>query len=680
MSRLTMWTFPHFETRVDDKSIYNPIFREQLPLHRPAYFMRCQKGIIGVPVWCSTYDEAVANFGEGTFDKNSIYYSREAVFALTTFAGAQGCFIIRLADSTAKYASAIIELHVTATDVPQWERDSAGYYVEDEDGNRVPVEGTGGPGTQATAPGYLLAWRKRELKVNEDYTNIKPKTVTSGLGPDTVIYPILATRYSSPTSAGNEIAFKLYYDDGAVEDAMVDSIGALTYQFQVTKKTYGQDTVSVIRSIYNESVVYAALKDKAVDTRLDKDVALKAVLLNQFYDSYNYVNTLPIDFQLYADNLETVASLVATKELATGNTEVTDPDLYNLLSCTNQDGAPLYTAYLEDLVANAANIRMNKSYLLYLTGGSDGDISDNAIEELTRQYVKDLTYPDIIDQARYPITHIYDTGVALETKKALLSFMNFRDDIKPIISTQDCNRDRWNTADEDMSMQAALQAYAALSPESVLFGVGCCRAVICPQAGYLNNTARSDGLLPFTLDMLIKRCSVHNSTHIKGIPKGLPASGIDIFREWNWTPSSPTVKQKSWDLGGNYAQYYDMHRIHRPDSRTVYTSDTSVLSSDYFTDAVVYTKHIARYQWAVHVGLELPFSRLAEKIKSSVLNDVQTMLNGTYGVSVRVYQTDEERKIGYITHVEIKLIGYASNRIWLVDIPCYRDGYDPEEA
>ena len=679
MSRLTMWTFPHFETRVDDKSIYNPTFREQLPLHRPIFFMRCQKGVIGIPVWCSSVDEAKAIYGEGTFDKNSVYYSRESVFAMTCF-NYQGCFIVRLADDTAQYSSAVIELHVTPGDIAQWERDENGEYVEDADGNLIPIEGTGGVGTQATAPGYTLSWRKRPLEADEDMNNIAVKTVSV---PDmyvTKIYPIFVARFSAPSAAGDEIAFKMYYDAGAVEDAMIDSIEALTYQFQVTKKTYGQDTVSTIRTIYNESVVYAALKDKAVDTRLDKDTALKAVLTSQYYDSANDINLLPFDFKLYATNLETVATMVAATEVATGNSDVTNPDLYNMLSCTSRDGAPLYTAVLEDLSVNAPNVRMNKSYLLYLTGGTDGDITNTTIEELTVQYLKDLTYPDIIDQARYPMTHIYDTGVALETKKALLGFMGTRDDVKVIVSTQDCNRTVMNTADEDMSMQAALHAYAALYPESTLFGTECCRAVICPQAGYLNDTALTDGMMPFTLDMMIKRCRVHNSTYIQGIPKGLPASSIDIFNTWNWTPSSAAVKQKSWDLGGNYAQYYDMHRIHRPDSKTVYIYDTSVLSSDYFTDAVIYAKHIARYQWAVLAGLEMAFSRLAEKAKIAVQNDMLTMLNGKYGVEVRIYQTDEEAKIGYITHVEIKLIGYASNRIWLIDIPCYRDGYDSEEA
>lgn len=677
MSNLTMWTFPHYEVRVEDLSIYTPLYREQLPLHRPIFFMRCQQGPIGVPVWCSDYNYAVRVFGRGTFDKYTKWYSREAVYLRYAF-NRQGAFIVRLADSTAKYASAVIECHVTEVEVPLWQRDEYGNFLEDSDGNRIPVEGPGGPGTQATTIGYKLAWKKRVLAPDESPNTITPNTIVSEVGgTTTTIYPILALKALYPGEYGNTNGFKLYYDPERVEKAMVSSIESLVYQFASVAKTYGQDTVSPIRTTFGDVSTYVSLKDKAIDKRLEKDVAMKSVLQNLYYDKYSQTTNLAHTTKVYSEYVELIGSKIAETEVVANPTASSNPWLYNIFDATNADGIPLYSAIIDDVVASDTVV-FNPNYIIYLDGGSDGDISDSAIETLTRQYLSDLVYGEIIDSARYPFTHIYDTGVTLPTKKAFIEFLGVRDDYKVILATQDCSREVMNTKDEDMSIGASLHAACVLQPESMVFGTEVCRAEIYQQAGHLNDQTIYEGFLPATIDALIKRCRWQSREFIEGMPKGLPHSGVTIFRDWNWTPYMPAHKQANWDIGLNYFQYYDMTRIHYPDIRSVYRYDTSVLSSAIFTDVIVYTKHIVRFNWARLSGVELPFARLADKAKNNVLNDMTLMLNGMYGVEVRFYQTEEEAKIGYIAHGEIKLTGYAPNRVWIVDVKCYRDGYTPE--
>ena len=677
MSNLTMWTFPHYEVRVEDLSIYTPLYREQLPLHRPIFFMRCQQGPIGIPVWVSDYNYAIRVFGRGTFDKYTAWYSREAVYLRYAF-NRQGAFIVRLADATAEYASAVIECHMTEVEVPLWQRDEYGNFLETEDGDKVPVEGAGGPGTQATTLGYKLAWRRRNLNTNESPNTIMPKTVVSGTGgASTTIYPVLAMKALYPGSYGNDNGFKLYFDIERTEPAMVDAIESLTYQFGSVAKTYGQDTVSPVRTTFGDISTYVSLKDKAVDKRLDKDVAMKSVLQNLYYDRYSQTTNLIHTTKVYSEFVEVISTKIADAEILADPAAATNPWVYNIFDATTMDNIPLYSAIIDDAITNDTVV-FNANFIIYLGGGSDGDISDNAIETLTRQYLMDLVYPEIIDSARYPFTHMYDTGVTLPTKKILIEFLGVRDDYKAILATQDCSRTVMNTKDEDQSVGASLHAACVLQPESMIFGTEVCRAEIYQQAGHLNDQTIYEKFMPATLDALIKRCRWQSRDFIEGMPKGLPHSGVTIFRDWNWTPCLPAHKQANWDTGLNYFQYYDMRRIHYPDMRSVYRYDTSVLSSAIFTDVIVYTKHIVRFNWARLSGVELPFARLAEKARNNVLNDMTLMLNGMYGVEVRFYQTEEEAKIGYIAHGEIKLTGYAPSRVWLVDVKCYRDGYTPE--
>lgn len=136
--------YPHVEMHVRDDSIYTAPASEVLPLHKPLYMMRAQKGPVGVPVWCDTYTYAARVFGADTFNKRSEYFSEQAYFLLKTFPS-NGAFIMRVADSSARTAEISIELGVSKddVDVPQWKRDSNGRFVYNIDGEKIAIKDDG---------------------------------------------------------------------------------------------------------------------------------------------------------------------------------------------------------------------------------------------------------------------------------------------------------------------------------------------------------------------------------------------------------------------------------------------------------------------------------------------------------------------------------------------------------
>lgn len=141
--------YPHVEMHVRDESIYTAPASEVLPLHKPLYMMRAQKGPVGVPVWCDTYTYAARVFGADTFNKRSQYFSEQAYFLLKTFPS-NGAFIMRVADTSARNAEITIELGVSKADaageerdIPQWERDSNGRFVYNLDGEKIAINGEG---------------------------------------------------------------------------------------------------------------------------------------------------------------------------------------------------------------------------------------------------------------------------------------------------------------------------------------------------------------------------------------------------------------------------------------------------------------------------------------------------------------------------------------------------------
>lgn len=669
-----VYTYPHWETQVIDNSIYTALDTEVLPLFRPIFFMRAQQGPVQVPVYVHGSNEATAIFGDGTFDDSTEYFSREALYLNNLFTR-QGAFIVRLADSdSAATGSVVLELKVTSKNIVQYKRDADGQFVYeidkagaikyDDAGNKIKVPETDENGAEVTEPGYELKWMTRPLADGETLKSLKPTTYGTGDNSYTV-YPMLAAKAKYVGAYANSIGLKLYADLDNLDDTLAYNVGSFPYTFGVVKKTYGADTVSAVKSNLGDDTESFVAKARQTDSRTARNVSFDDIV-------GNYYDDLPFDVKLYEENFKTVGELIAAVE--PDDETVSDPYLVNLATGVNLNGAPYtHAVVVEDTDA----VDLNSSRILYLAGGADGDISDATIEQLTIQYLKDLPYEELLDQPRYPFTHIIDTGVSIQTKYAFIQFLGTHDAFKLVLSTQDANLGRFNTKAEDQSTGAALYAKCLLQPESIIKGTEVCRAEIYAQAGYLADS-NYRGIVPATYDIIGKKSLYASTQRITGIVGGLPSSEVNVFKEWNWTPTDADIKQKSWDSGLNYFQHYDMTGVHYPALHTVYRYDTSVLSSASFTDAVVYTKHIARYNWSKFAGVETSWDRISSRATAALQSDLSYMLNGTYGAEVEFTQSDEEAKIGYIAHAIITLTGYAQQRVWKIDIECNRDGYSTE--
>jgi len=164
-------------------------------------------------------------------------------------------------------------------------------------------------------------------------------------------------------------------------------------------------------------------------------------------------------------------------------------------------------------------------------------------------------------------------------------------------------------------------------------------------------------------------------------PRGWPDSYNEFFKvnSINWINYDPEIQSRAWNGGINYIQWADMSRVFYPALRTVYREDTSVLSDQWFVDAVVYTKHVVRTAWGRFTGRNDRVAILQRAIKEYLDEQLATLYSGKYDFEVSVYQTAEEQKIGYIQHVLIRIISPATMRVLDVDIEVNREGYNPEE-
>lgn len=661
-----LYTYPHYEINVKDNSVYTASTRETLPLLRPIFFMRTQQGPVGVPVWCSDGSAAQTIFGSGTFDSKTPYYSREALYLGQIF-NRQGAYICRLANEDAKTGSLVLQLQVKRTQVTQYQRDENGQFIVDPITGQYVPETDGSAGTVLTEEGYELKWSVRPLADGETYTAVKPTTYNSG---DTTytVYPILAVQATSPGAYANDTGFKFFCDIDNIDDTMATNVGAMPYTFGAVRKPYGSDTPSAINSQLGDQTQTFVAKPNAVDERSKRYVSFTDILTSE------YPNLLPWNIYLYSENIEAIGKLIMAVE-ADDDPSLTDPYLVNLVEPINVEGIPYgHVAMSTDPDA----INLDENYILYLQNGADGTMTDELIEELTRTYLAGVVYPELMDSARYQFTHIFDTGVSIETKYAFIDFLSQREDIKIILSTQTIAMGRLNTAAEDLSTGAALYARCLLQPESSLKGTPCFRAEIYMQAGYLVDGSAYTGFIPSTYDVLIKKSRYASTTSLTGTPGGLPNSDISVFDldRLSYTPVNSESKQRAWDGGLNYFQYYNQNAVHWPAMRTVYQHDTSVLSDATFSDVVVYTKHIVREIWAQFTGTTSSFDQISTRASAALTSALSSMMNGLYRSSVNFYQTEDDRKLGYKAHCTVQLWANGQQRVWVIDIETNRENYN----
>lgn len=783
----TVKPYPHYEINVEDRSIYEPVEFENLPIHRPVYMLRAQQGPVGEPVWCNQISEARRTFGELTFDdSDTTYFDMEGVFLNESFQN-NGAFLIRLADKAALQALVILDLNIRSLSEEEaegtkqkyalrWQSrktikfanldmlaakrpngsdgqpvseenalaDSLQYYIAHVE-NASMIDDIYDPnyseaGTHVLPPtvqnymvvpgAALYIWNKTitkwEMLTTEVLQNLgKDQTINWNSGAeDEVAVPMMAYVAENPGEWGNDLGISLYSEEYDNDLNLVERAGACYYRFAPWRRDKKEATVNSIKDISNGTYQTFVMKENAIDSSSKLAVSMESV----FDAAYIRNRPLPMKIFLLRHNWNKICEVLYAAEFAEAieknvlydpvsnplGTVTADYNWINPLTgfgwkpvfsgeedvetvkmeygkydtFTVNDSSEL-AKLLEDngvsFDVRPTSYTPDANAILYLKGGTDGDLSDVAHESNIRQFLNmDTTInPDIEDSARYPFTHFFDVGYAVDTKHALISFLGVRQDIKVMIATQTVTEAggtvRINTYAQDRALAEALRMQALLQRESVSKGTGCFRATIVMQTGYALSGLYK-GPIPLTFWHASKKAEYQNTDHLAREPKGLPWAAMGLLKNLNWVPASEDMKSLSWDVAGNYVQYYDMKSLHYASIRSVYKYETSVLVDDIFTDAIVYTKHEIRQSWATFVGRSDPFELLKLLIEQDITKRLTRLYNSKYTFTVLCYQTEEDLKLGYSLHVQIEITAPATKRVWVVDVVCKREGYEQNAA
>lgn len=590
-------------------------------------------------------------FGSSTFDPSSKYYSPATQFATTAMAG-QGVELMRMVDPAALKATLGVFVSVTPGQVTQYQKNSSGVRLTDQNGDYIPV--TGSNNAVVTEPGVIIKWYVRVLTSQEDYTALTSSVTTTG-GVTTTSYPVLGLEVDSQGLYGNRQGFKLY-STGTDLASVADGINSVLYRLVPMELPLATSTTaSTIPDIYGSDYNDISFKDVAVYDKTSTNYALKYILGTNYTDPDTGNTLLPYQVHVYGENIGTIgtAALAVSSELG-----AIDPYLIDLISGKDLNGN--FYDHIE-IHADSETV-VNSDVINYARGGTDGEVSFTKLQELVRTWLSGSDHGEFTNITQHPMTHFYDPGFTMETKLLLFNMLDLRDSIKVDVTTQDAMLPP-NTQAQDMSAAAVLAARAQMHPDYVINGVGCSRVGIYAHTGQLVNGTPYTGNIPFLLNRLVQRRDLDGGTYIKGSSGGLPNSQVTLFKKPNWTADDETIRKLAWGNYLNVVMHASRTVIFYPSLRTVYPNDTSLLSDDEISDRIIYMMKICRAIWAKYAGVRKNKKQLFPLIEADISNDCAVAFNGDdINVIPTVFQTAGDSNLGYVISVNLNVTGNMPNR------------------
>lgn len=652
-------------TGYDDQSgRMMPAVTEQLPQHLPLIFTYASKGPTEPQV--VTGKSLVDTYGDDTLDYRSPFATHGTVLLNAMNENANVVMLQRLQPADSKTATLRFFLDVLETQVPLYERDTDGYYRLDVNGSRIE--------TGEMVPGVIAKWVIEEITGAVGTATPKAGTLDDGVN-QSQMFPMWDIPADSFGSRGNLTGVRIYAPSTQGLEPIDESLAleqkAYIYRFQAVTRRDARSTPVIYKTLFGEPFVEFALNPEAINTRFDTELFVDKVIGKAYRDmspgdsgvpKYGPFDTM----YLYHNYIQQVSQLVYTNEqAATGNT-LPEGDgaeyIINLLSGKGLNGAHYHSMMLHGILDGGIDFTENSTH--YLRGGLDGTMGHAAYNADVAHQLSNFGDLDVPyeDMARYPFSVFYDTGFDLATKRLIPRILGVRKDVSVALATQDILLPR-NTASQESSMAIALRTALRVFPESTVFGTPCCRGVVVGHSGELVFGPYT-GQVPGTIELAIKRARYMGAANGVFVGRNSydepPNNHLNFLKNINVTWKPQEVRNRDWDNGLIWAQYFDRHTLFFPGIQTVYDDSTSVLNSDINMLITTYLSKVCFFTWRMLTGnSKLTNEQFIERSNELIEEYTRNRFDGRVVIVPETFYTEADETRGFSWSCRIHM--YANN-------------------
>lgn len=662
----------------------------EIPQHLPKFYLFAEKGPMG-PTYVDLSSVSLTQlYGVDTFDVNKKYYTHQTVFLQAVASAGNNCVVHRLAAPDAKdVANLAMYLDVLPTQVPLYVKNPDGSLALDSNGN--PVVQLDSIGNPVNVAGFKVKWVIDKTIANIGSYQRGLLTVRAGTQVDGTTqsqqYPIFEFAAKDPGEFGNKLAVKVY---AALQTDLVPfptnilNDGKMyPYYFQLSKLVdIITGKVNVVLNSFGAQTTKFILKNDGIDPASGAIIDLEKMVTDQYINLppetqtglgtvYVYQNNLDNLLQQFYDSEKVISD--SHRDSVINNSE-NNIYAFNIISFVSSNGSPYQAVKMVD--ANDS-IRPTKNTNLFLSGSTDGTITENLLDSLVLadmdNYNNNLhEYNDLV---MHPESIIYDSGFTLNTKKSLCKFISRRKDTFVVFSTY-AHDAASSTLSDQYSVGIALKTMAELYPESATFGTPVMRAMINAGSGVLINSLYTRRV-PTSYEVAYK------AARYMGAKNGAWKNGfcfdkapLNIITQLKnidvtWVPTS--TRNTLWSVGLNFVLNYSIRRQFFPALQTVYDNDTSVLNSFFTAVAISYLNKVAHSAWREFTGsISLTNAQLEEQVNNFVSNVVKDKFDDKFVIVPNCTVTELDALRGFSWTLPIKIYSNNMKTVMTTYVEAYR--------
>lgn len=629
----------------------------QLPQHLAKHFIFAQKGPTEETLAAGADRNQI--YGTTTFMERSPYFNHATKHSNGMNAeGNLGMYVRLIPTDAGPKPTICMSVDVLPVVVDLYERN--------EDGSIKTTLG-GDPVVVGTTPGYRIKFIAKQLAGTEDFggRDIGPGTQSDpASGTQSKIYPLFDMEHSFIGGDGNLAGIRIWpqNEENTVQlpQRMMSREKAYPFNFAVVRKDAVTSTASPVKTIFQEDMITVVLKPGVIDPLSNSRLYFgdRVVKNYQSLDDLRYVKQYG-EFgkvKVYQDNIDLLLGLFHESEKvhlvpeSDMTEDVGTKYLFNLFTLADTRNSPYHSVIFTD--NSTDGIRFSQMSTVYAMGGSDGTMSMEMHANLVSQYMKRYANPndELNDIAYHVESHIYDSGYPLDTKYELINFIAHRKDTYTVLATGEWGQ-RDLTQAEEQSVAAALMSALSLHPESTYFNTPIYRASILGHMGRVRLSAYEEKW-PLTYELGVKSArymgaangSWKSGLNFDGDPGSVVETQFDITNPW--TPDS--VRNRLWDAGLTWVSRMDRESFYFPCVRTVFSDDTSILTSYITACAVAWLNKAAHEVHRRMSGVSgLTAAQFSQKVNDKFNDLVRGRFDNRFRIIPRCQFTSLDEALNY---------------------------------
>lgn len=651
----------------DNSTVQQDLPAEVRPTHFPLSFIYAAWGPEGMMPCAGT--QRTSLYHADSFVENSKYATHSTVLSNRVNATGNTQMHWRMIPKDAGPKSSLrLWLDLLPTMKKTWVRNSDGSYKFNDDGVRIE--------TGEVIPGFIGKWVVSKVEDDFSVATEKDGIQTDSQGNTSVMYPWMDFEVPHYGKHGDNFGLSMWAKTANGEDPLDKRLltEAKLYPFQVAfmSRKDEMSTGKAVTNLFGANSVEMSFKPGAYDRNYNERKYVGEDLIGKYQNlddrmdpKYGPFGKVFVYDEVIATVLESLynaeAAYVTADHDFDGSAVDENKYLFNVISGTTSSGRP-YDAFELDYSGKGV-VRMSQNATFFAQGGSDGTMNETAFADLVEEAMDEFENPNsayAMDDIRYPVSFLYDSGYPLKTKYALCKFIGLRKDTAVVLSTYDTQGARL-TASQESSLAVALRTRLQLYPESTYFGTPVCRGMVVGRNGKLIGSDYR-GRLPLTIEIATKAARYMGAGN--GVWKGQYSfdrgqmSRVTDFTDVNVTFTPADVRNADWSNGLVWVESFSQRDLHFPAMKTVYSDDTSILNSFFNMAGCVEMVKVARLAFVEYVGSDkLTNSEFKKSQEEFIAANVKGRFDNRFIITPTVFYTVADTKSGFRWSTRINFKG-----------------------